>query len=88
MVYATQQNEKKSSRLNPMSKGGEGYSINVLIPINEDKTQKCTCATDAPHIEGGACSKRGKDTAGLLISLCREISKTNTLYPWSCGEKS
>ena len=60
MVYATQHIEKKSSQLNPIEQRGVGYSTNVLIPINEDKTQKCTCAAGTSHISREACSKNGK----------------------------
>jgi hypothetical protein len=63
MVYATLHNEKKSSRLNPLSKGGEGYSINVLIPINEDKTQKVYLCYRFPHTyKVGERAQRGEKT--------------------------
>jgi hypothetical protein len=60
MVYATQHNEKKSSQLNPIEQRGVGYSTNVLIPINEDKTRKCTCATETSLVSREACSKKGR----------------------------
>ena len=38
----------------------------MLIPINEDKTHHVYLCYGCPHKKWGACSKKGKDTAGLL----------------------